>query len=245
MGKIVDETGHTYGYLTVIERGPNTAQGRATWKCICKCGNECYVEGTQLRSGKTRSCGCYQKERTSETSRLNLIGQTIGNFTVLKSADIKKSGGHTWQCRCNLCGNENVFIITNNLNKQESCGCLTASRGTRKIQSILEENKIFYIAEKRFNDLRFEDSNHYARFDFYLPDYNCLIEYDGRQHYIQGKGNYDNEEKFIKTQEHDKIKNDYALNNNIILIRIPYTHYDNITLQDLLPNTSAFVINPF
>ena len=60
------------------------------------------------------------------------------------------------------------------------------------------------------------------KFDFYLPDYNCCIEYDGKQHfepidYFGGKNG------FIKTQERDDIKNQYCKNNDIKLIRIPYT----------------------
>ena len=58
MGNVKDETGNTYGYLTVISRAPNK-DGRAMWNCKCKCGNEIVVMGKHLRSGNTKSCGCY------------------------------------------------------------------------------------------------------------------------------------------------------------------------------------------
>lgn len=59
MGTLIDETGNKYGYLTVIERALNNKDGRAAWKCRCKCGKEIIVSGKSLRSGNTKSCGCY------------------------------------------------------------------------------------------------------------------------------------------------------------------------------------------
>lgn len=59
-------------------------------------------------------------------------------------------------------------------------------------------------------------------FDFYLYDKNIIIEYDGLHHFEPVKG-WGGEEKFKITQENDEIKNTYCKNNNITLIRIPYT----------------------
>ena len=241
---MIDETGKKYGYLTVIKRGPNSKSGKAQWLCNCDCGKEnVLILGSQLRSGKTKSCGCYQKEQTIKASINDLTGQTIGNFLVLKSVG-PGVGGHTWQCKCLLCGNKDVFITTPNLYKQYSCGCSIKSKGERKIKTLLEENKINFIQEKRFSNCKFEDTNSVARFDFYLPDFNCVIEYDGRQHFIKGNGIYDNDEKYEKTQIHDSIKNKYCSDNNIYLIRIPFMHFDNIIIDDLLPATSRFLLSP-
>lgn len=242
MSRMIDETGNIYGYLTVIKRGPNGRDGRVQWICDCKCGTkEIIVSGSQLRNGKTKSCGCYQKEQTMKACIKNLTGQTIGNFYVIESFGSGK-GGHLWRCKCLLCGNENAIINSSNIEDQYSCGCSISSKGERKIKDILNNNNINYIQEKRFADCVFEDTNKTARFDFFLPKYNCLIEFDGRQHFIQSSGIFDNEEKFKRTQEHDKIKNEYCFKNNILLIRIPYTHFDKITIEDLLPDTSQFLL---
>ena len=57
---MIDETGNKYGYLTVVKRGPNNARGKACWICDCDCGTKnILVIGSQLRNGKTKSCGCY------------------------------------------------------------------------------------------------------------------------------------------------------------------------------------------
>ena len=60
-------------------------------------------------------------------------------------------------------------------------------------------------------------------FDFYLPDYNLCIEYDGKQHYepVNLFGGMDG---FIKRQKNDNIKNQYCLLHDIGLVRIPYTY---------------------
>lgn len=241
MSKMINELGNTYTYLTVID-GPIRGGNRVKWKCKCKCGNEVVVAGVELRNGHTKSCGCYQKEQTASACIKDLTGQTIGNFTPLEYIPGTKTIRAKWRCRCNLCGNENVIISNNNMKQQESCGCLSESKGSRKIKQLLINNNINFIQEKRFSDLVFSDTGYAARFDFFLPELNCLIEYDGRQHYFTGNGTYDNLEKFNKTKAHDSIKNEYANNKGITLIRIPYTEYDNITIEDLLPLSSKFII---
>lgn len=240
MSKTINEVGNRYGKLVVLERDGSNSQGRAMWLCQCDCGKLVKVTGVALRKGITQSCGCFQKQRTSETHTKNLVGQTIGNFTILESIQGTKQGvRHRWRCRCNLCGNENAIILTDNLHHQESCGCLIESKGARKIKSLLEENKIPFIQEKTFSDLKFSNGKK-ARFDFYVKN-NYIIEYDGIQHFVQGNGVYDNEEKFQKTQQYDAIKNQYCKDNNIPIIRIPYTELDNITLEMLMIETSPYL----
>ena len=227
----------------VLKRAPNDMSGKACWVCQCECGKIVTVNGTDLRNGHTQSCGCYQRDRTSESCKIDLVGQTIGNFTVLEYAQksIEDIGRSKWKCRCNLCGNEEVYIETYGLKTQYSCGCSVSSRGEKIIENILLENNISFIKEKRFSDLIFEDTGHLARFDFFI-DNKYIIEFDGKQHFIQGNGVYDNEEKFKRTQKHDQIKNEYCKKHNIPLIRIPYTEINNISLEMLIPSTSKYLI---
>jgi hypothetical protein len=64
MGKFIDMTGSVFGRLTVQSRAPNDGT-RAAWNCLCECGNETVVDGKKLRSGHTKSCGCYRAEVTA------------------------------------------------------------------------------------------------------------------------------------------------------------------------------------
>jgi len=70
-------------------------------------------------------------------------------------------------------------------------------------------------------------------YDFYINN-QYFIEYDGSQHFYYRKdGTWNNKNNFIKLQENDNIKNQYCLNNNIPLIRIPYIIYKTLNLTDL------------
>lgn len=80
----------------------------------------------------------------------------------------------------------------------------------------------------------------YYRFDFYVEN-KYLIEYDGIQHFSPGSG-WNTLEQLKKTQEKDKLKNLWCQQHNIPLIRIPYTHLDEITIEDLKINTSNFLL---
>ena len=58
----MDLVGQTFGRLTVLSRQGSDSKGCALWNCKCECGNETLVKTSSLRNGKTRSCGCLQKE---------------------------------------------------------------------------------------------------------------------------------------------------------------------------------------
>lgn len=125
-----------------------------------------------------------------------------------------------------LCSCGNVFTTSfsnysrHGVNTCYSCSCKESS-GERRIRNLLESNDIEFIQEKRFVDCR---DNKPLPFDFYLPNYNLIIEFDGQQHYEPKFG----EENFMKLQEHDKIKNQYCEDNNINLLRIPYWEGNNV-----------------
>ena len=63
--KVIDLTGQKFGRLTVISRAENDKNKHPRWLCRCDCGNTCVVLGENLRSGHTRSCGCWSRERST------------------------------------------------------------------------------------------------------------------------------------------------------------------------------------
>ena len=107
------------------------------------------------------------------------------------------------------------------------------SYGERLVTKILVDNELIdskcietkncVNREKTFEDCKNTIEGRYCRalrFDFYIPQLNTIIEYDGEQHFrISSKFGLD---KFELTQQNDKIKNDYCLKNGIKLIRIHY-----------------------
>lgn len=60
---MIDLTGQKFHRLTVIAQAGKACNGAAKWKCICDCGKEREVRGTDLRSGATKSCGCLGTEK--------------------------------------------------------------------------------------------------------------------------------------------------------------------------------------
>ena len=221
-----DISGQRFGRLVALEPD-NSKKGNITyWKCKCDCGKEITTRLSNLTGSKTQSCGCLNKEKTKQANTKDLTGQRFGKLIALEiNQELTNSQfGVHWKCQCN-CGNY-VNVLSGNLVKRNtnSCGCLKTSLGEEYIQKILEQNNIDYIKEYKYSDLG------QYRFDFYLPHYNRLIEFDGIQHYKEN--HY--WEKLESYQQRDKIKNEYALSHNIPLVRIPYWQRDNITLDMIM-----------
>jgi len=71
----IDETGNTYGRLTVVDRAANI--GKATmWNCLCECGNEKAIRAISLRSGRTKSCGCLNRESSTKRATTHGLSDT-------------------------------------------------------------------------------------------------------------------------------------------------------------------------
>lgn len=101
MPKLIDLTGQTFGRLTVVEIDKSIYKGAKKWICKCSCGATKSVQGANLRSGATQSCGCLQKEKTTHS----FIGQRFGKLVVLQDSGKRKSNrGVIWTCKCD-CGN--------------------------------------------------------------------------------------------------------------------------------------------
>ena len=98
------------------------------------------------------------------------------------------------------------------------CKICKSSRGEKKIIKILNDKNIKYIVQKSFNECRYKSLLY---FDFYLPEYNICIEYNGEQHYRSVEF-FGGEKSFNLTLERDKHKKEFCINNNIKLYIISY-----------------------
>jgi very-short-patch-repair endonuclease len=129
-----------------------------------------------------------------------------------------------------ICPEHGEFIQEINSHKNgHGCPKCSESKGERRVREFLESNNIKYSQEVKF----FEN----YRFDFYLEDLNTVIEYDGKQHFEPVK-HFGGLEGFLKTQERDKIKTEYCLENNIRIIRIGYFEEVGEILEGIINSRS-------
>lgn len=222
--------GNKYGMLLVKEMLYNYKNAGITYcKCKCECGKEIIIRADALKSGNSKSCGCVHSP--------SLLGKKFGRLLVVDEV-INDTSQRKWKCKCD-CGSETIvtsYLLTSGQTK--SCGCLRSENVSSNeilIGNILKENGINFQKEKSFDSCK---SVKKLRFDFYLPDYNTCIEYDGLQHF-KPIAYFGGEESFNNTKKNDSIKNKYCQDNGISLIRIPYTYSDTQikdTIKSIIQN---------
>ena len=62
----IEMVGKKFGRLLAIEKAGKTKRGDILWRCLCDCGNEPIIRGSNMRNGNTKSCGCLFKESLSK-----------------------------------------------------------------------------------------------------------------------------------------------------------------------------------
>ena len=179
-----------------------------------------------------------------ECARKQISEQMIKKFDDFK-ADLFKynpnityidgyvSASNTVHVRCDICGYE-WNPIAKAISNRNAVGCpiCCQSHGEKRIISYLSDNKIDFQPQKTFNNL-VGIKGGLLSYDFYLPKYQLLIEYQGEFH--NGTVHFQTEEKFKSQQEHDRRKRNYAKNNDYKLLEIWYWDFDNI--EEILNNT--------
>ena len=249
-GKANINIGEKKNRLVIYDRAPNTKSKKVRVICKCDCGKYTVINHQDFKEEKVKSCGCLSNEKKAERCKKSAVNyasieRNINPFyKYIKPTNMRGSSNEIiWEIECRKCG-KHYFDSPNQLISQKRnhgnnpCKCWRKySIGVQQIINILEKNNINYLLEKSFSTC-ISPKGKLLFFDFYLPDYNILIEYDGKQHYEiafnQGK------EKLILQKEYDKIKNEWCKNNKITLIRIPYFKKE-IKLEDLIKGGNNFV----
>jgi len=126
-----------------------------------------------------------------------------------------------------ICRKHGEFFqnVNKHLSGQGCPKCSNTSVGEDYVKLYLEENKIKYIPQHGFDTCRYVNK---LNFDFYLPEYNTCIEFDGIQHFKPIKG-FGGEKGFLDGIKRDECKNKWCLENNVNLIRIKYDQISKIS----------------
>jgi len=112
---------------------------------------------------------------------------------------------------------------TDHIHHKSGCPKCKSSKGEKLISLILDNNKIKYIQQKIFKNCINPKTNWPLKFDFDLPEYNTLIEYNGIQHYGHIGYWHRNGETLESQQYRDEIKKQYAISHGYKYLVIKYT----------------------
>lgn len=174
-----------------------------------------FLKGTRCpkcNGGVRRKDTEYFKEEVSELTNGEYI--FAGKYTV---------NSKTYRFVHKKCGLPFRTSADSFLNQGTRCpNCHFMSKGELEIFKILNSMKIDFIQQKTFEDLR---DVRPLRYDFFLPDYNLCIEFDGSQHF-EPKKHWGGLVEFENIKRKDEMKNKYCEDNGIGLLRINYKEKD-------------------
>lgn len=197
-------------------------------KCL-KCDKVFEANPSYILRGKNVCRDCYKKElrSTDEYFKNQLNKKNPYVIPLEKYIDTNTK----IKVKCSVCGNV-WFVKPSGILSGTGCPMCSLSHGEKEIKSILDKYNIKYEPQKQFEKLLGIKGKHLS-YDFYLPDYNLLIEYQGEQHnkvvdYFGG------EEGFKIRKEHDRRKKEYAKNHNIQLLEIWYNENIEQKLKETL-----------
>lgn len=214
--------------ITVLD-SYKTFEGRV--RCCCTvCGTEWKVRAGSLISKRLRgcpTCGRNVVRNARRKSRDQFIEDLRRvNDNLIVEGDYVNT--HTLiSVRCKIHNVVFSHIPCNLLNQTAKCPiCSKGEWKTEKlVGDILQELGVEVCSQYTFRGCKGKRKS--LPFDYYLPEYNTVIEYDGEQHYYPIEY-FGGDDGFERRKEHDKIKDDYCHDNDIRLIRIPYYEKDNL-----------------
>ena len=185
-----------------------------------KCGREREVyQYNFIKDSAHRECPCCGRfSLKTEEDFVYRMGERAKEYKIIFYKNFSSSVKFQHQCG---------FVFSQypgNFLKGRGCPkCYgKISKGEQKIINWLESNNIYYERQKKFQDL-----SPYLTFDFYIPEKNILIEYQGQQHY-EPIAAWGGEEKLKVQQERDNKKRKFCKEKNIKLIEIPYWEQNSL-----------------
>lgn len=214
------------------------------WKgiFICpQCGKEFETYIGDIIEGKTKKCkSCNHLDKIAQGYTVGKLSKNGVDYTkrynpfydfIEKTNEQDKDGNYYWKVKCRFCDRVYEVIPSQLVSEKRTSGnnpcCCQKNESTNVIliKELLRKMNINFKQEYKFNNCLSPKGNK-MKFDFYLPDYNCCIEYDGEQHFRPvnfGIGKEKSIEKYNLQKQYDKIKDNYCEENGIKLIRIPYS----------------------
>lgn len=228
---------HNCGVTTCIEKTTLNTYLTEPRDVLYNC-RKCNPETCKYKDKVRKQVG--RDAVTADRSKVIKVGDVFGTFVVTKILSSVEFGGHQSRAiiKCSICGAERECLYHHLMNLNVACECFKShSSGEILIKNYLDNNCYSYKTEYAFEELRGVGGG-MLRYDFAIfqnENLKCLIEYDGEQHF-QEAGSYFNE--YGQVQVHDNMKNKFAYDNHIPLLRISYKEAHKISniLHDWFQN---------
>lgn len=215
---VIEHTPAPYHYIS----GYTSMNNKCLFHCDI-CGADFKQKPTRLINEHIYGCNCCPTKKKTPQDFLNDLGkECLEEYDVLEeyiNIDTPILFKHK-ECGTEFKLTPYQFITRHNKKYCPLC-YYKKSKGEVAIASFLSKKNIPFKREYMFNSLPGK------KFDFYLPNINTCIEYDGEQHFIPVEY-FGGEDALIATQERDKEKNSFCIKNGIPLIRITYNDFQNI-----------------
>ena len=191
-------------------------------RCL-KCGHEYKARPNNIKQGFGCPSCAKTLPYTLETIKEKAKSIKNGEYTFIDN--VYTGSKHKHLVRHEVCGYEWKVLISNFLfdTRCPDCYGVYESSGVSKIKQYLKERDINYLVEYIIDDLRSPIYNLPLRFDFYIPEFDIYIEFDGVQHF-QDSRKY----RLDRIKLYDKVKNEYCERNSLDLLRINYLEEDQI-----------------
>lgn len=188
-------------------------------QCRCKIdGNVWYALPNKLLKGEGCPECCSSTKLTHDE-----FCKKVKDFDILSEY---KSARSNIKCRCHNC-NSVITVKARNLIEGSGCPVCKESKGEQRLRRYFNDNNIDFESQKTFDNL-VGVGGKLLRFDFYLPEYNVLIEYQGEFHNNNIPNNFQSKSKYLRQVEHDNRKKIFSQNNGFGFIEIWYWDYENI-----------------
>lgn len=202
------------GYTLLEEEYKNA---RTKMNVMCNNGHKLKISFDNFNNKNIRCQFCSGKRKVYEEVK-NIIESegykliSSEYINIKEKLDISCPRGHEYK------------VNFHNFIHGRRCPVCNQSTGEVKIEKILRTWDIRFVNQFKFKDCK---DIRPLPFDFYLTDYNMCIEYDGIQHY-KAFDFFGGEKRLQEYKRHDKLKNKFCKQNNILILRIPYWDFNNI-----------------
>lgn len=119
--------GRKFGRLKVVKKTDRKQYGKNVWVCECDCGGTIELNASTIKSGNTRSCGCFKKDLMAAKAS-DLLGRKFGRLTAIEKTDVRNGNKVVWRCSCSCGESSLVDSVSLTSGNTKSCGCLVREK---------------------------------------------------------------------------------------------------------------------